>query len=470
MSFPDEGQFDLVMEVAQQLLLDVAKNVAIPTTTTQISFAGITGTLTFQATVDQVTLGTFPNVNVSLNLAGTKIVADTVPAFLNPVPPSLRTIEIIGDVTIPVPLMVSGLKLQADFTNAGTPVVSQDVFNSIFSSPLILFLLAETFLQDPTGGLFMQTEQLIENTTTQQIQMNVASLEVETLLDASSISTALVGAIGTGVKSLQFGFGNQSIFLLFTIGGTPGTFSRITRSDLLRNSDGEPADRADLIVSNACIMRDFLKPTVSGLLGLTPGGFAPGFGPLSVAPFLWAGGVPFPAAVGGPIAAATITSVIAGIDGTNLRLLVTMTAAGILGTFSVNATIDVTISFRAAMSGGTLTLTFAPVGAPAVSSNVSIAWWVYVAGFAIGGIEVAVIIAAANAVAGSVANGIIAGLVGGAIPVIPIPVPFPGNLPALSVRQVSLFQADASPTLALAGGVFLLPLPFPQNDIIINLI
>jgi hypothetical protein len=45
------------------------------------------------AGTDHITLGTFPDVNVTLNLTGTSMVADAVPVYLNPVPQNLRTID-----------------------------------------------------------------------------------------------------------------------------------------------------------------------------------------------------------------------------------------------------------------------------------------------------------------------------------------------------------------------------------------
>jgi hypothetical protein len=92
----------------------------------------------------------------------------------------------------------------ADFTKAGTPILSQDVFDSIFVAPLIQFLLAETILLGPTGGLFKQTEQLIENAITQEIQKRIATLGVVRLIDVSALPTALIAAIGTGINGFTF--------------------------------------------------------------------------------------------------------------------------------------------------------------------------------------------------------------------------------------------------------------------------
>ncbi len=479
MSAADEGGFDLVIEIAQQLLLSVAGSVAIPETPEPIAFAGISGTFTPVAAVSEVTLGNSPTLDVSISLDGTTIVASHVPWYLDPVPKKFRTINVTGDVTVPVPLVASGLTLAADFSSAGTPAVSQAVFDSIFAAPLVEFLLVVTLIVDPTGGLYQQVKTAITNQVTTQLQAAVGSIGKVVLIDFTPMSAALAAAVGKPIAGFTFAFGNLSVFLLFVIGGAFGTTP--TRSDLLRATGGEPADRADLIISNACLLRDLVRPNLmappasgGGGLGLTAGGFLPGTGPVPGSPLAWVGSVPFPPAAGGAISSVTINSVIVGVDGTNLRLLVSATANGLSGplgsAFTVNASIDVTVSVSAAISGGTLTLALTPVGTPAVSSNVSIAWWVYVLGFVLGGFTGVEIIAIANAFADTFANGLVAGLVKGALGPISVPIPLPSGVPALTVRQVSLFQADAPPSLVLVDGFIIIGLPFPHNDVIINFI
>jgi len=469
MSIADEGGFDMVMEVAQTLLLEIAGSVNIPTESTTLTFQGITGNLTTEALIDQVTLGAFPNLNVGLDVSGTTFDATSVPVFLSPVPNSLRTVTLSGNVSATVPLGVSGFALGANFDQAKLPVVSQDVFNSVLAAPLIQFLLAETFLIDPTGALYSQTVQNIRSALTSALQAPFVAVGSQIVFDASSLR-----GVGTGLTNFDFSFGNQSIFLQFTFGGAGGAASAISRSNLLRTPDGTPVDRADLIISNACILRDFIKPTLmlppgAGGLGLTAGGFAPPvlFGG---APLAWSGSAPFPAAVTGPISSASIDSVVVGIDGANFRILLNATANGVAGSFSVSASIDITLSLGVSINGTTVTFTLTPVGSPVVSSNVSIAWWVYVLGFVTGGFTLDVIIAVANAFGGNLANSIISGSVAGAIPSITITFPLPPGLPTLSVRSTSLSQTDAPPSAVLIAGFFFLNLPFPQNDIIVDVI
>jgi hypothetical protein len=121
------------------------------------------------------------------------------------------------------------------------------------------------------------------------------------------------------------------------------------------------------------------------------------------------------------------------------------------------------------ISGGTLTLTLAQARAPNVTSSVSIAWWVYVAGFVTGGFAADTIIAAANLFGGSIADNIISNLISSSLSTITTAVPLPAGTPTLTVRQVSLSQSDAPPTTVMVFGIPI-PLAFPMNDVIINLI
>lgn len=468
MSRSDEGGFDMVMEIAQQLLQEVAAEAPLPLNPTNGSFAGISGTFTPEVSIDSLTLGTFPQIILSIDLTGSTFVATSVPTFLQPVPQSLRNIDLSGDISVPVPLSVSGDALVADFSTAGAPTISSDLFDSLLAAPLIQFALAETLLIDPSGATYSSTLQQIKGAFATVIQQQIASLPDQTLIDFSGFSSSLQAATGTGLSGFTFSFGSESLFLLFTLGGSPGDPAAITRSNLLRTAEGEPADRADLVLSNACLLRDFLRPKLITLLGLSPGGFLPGFGIPPGSPIDWIGSAPVPQLVGGPIASAAITSLIAGDDGTNLRLLVSATATGILGSFTSTASIDITISVAMTVVGGTLTLTLTPVGTPVVNTTVSIPWWVYVFGFAIGGVEVATIIAAANAFGGNILNGFIAGAlssVGG----FSFSAPLPAGTPPLNVRSLTMGQSDAPLQLVLLIGIPI-PDPFFQNDIIVNFI
>jgi hypothetical protein len=464
----DDGGFDIVMELTAALLSQAAGAASIPSGSAPISFAGAQGTLTFAPTVDGLTLATGNVFEISVDLEGCSIDFTSVPPPLNTVPPSLQTIGLDGDVVVPVPWSVSPSGLTLNFGNAGAPTVSQNADNSVLAAPLVQFLLAETLLTDPSGALYNQTVQQIESVIAQQIQNQVSGLGPVTLLNLAALSGGIAGVTGkpiaaaTGVTTS----GNQTIALGLTVGGAGGSFAPPWHSDLLRNSAGVPVDLADFIVSNACFLRDFLEHILSTKLGLSPSGFA------SVSPFSWTGSAPVPSAAGaagGLITSAVITSALGDIDGTNIDVTLGLTINGIGGSFTVTATATVTFSLNVVVTGGSLTITLTLLGSPVVNSNVSIAWWVYVAGFVIGGVDAVVLIATANAAGGTVADGIISAVIGAAITLSPITLALPPGTPALAVRAVSLGQSDAPPTtITILGTTF--PLPFPQNDILVNLL
>ena len=241
----------------------------------------------------------------------------------------------------------------------------------------------------------------------------------------------------------------------------------ISRSNLLRRtSDGQPLDRAALILSNAGFLGCFVRPLIATALGLTPVGFNPSH------PFFWGGRVPLAIPGGLPtgIAGVFVNSMMAGIDGTNLRLLANIEADGIASAFTVTASVDMTFSFTAGIAGSSLTFTVAPLGTPSVQSNLSIAWWVYVAAFVVAGMTLDAVLAAIQAFGGSILNGPIARSI--AIPSIPmVGIPLVG--PPMTVRATSLGQADApvrTITISLPVGSIAFPDQFRANDIIVNFV
>jgi len=185
---------------------------------------------------------------------------------------------------------------------------------------------------------------------------------------------------------------------------------------------------------------------------------------------------------GGPIAgiaSLTFNSIFGGIDGTNIRLLINMTANGVSGAFSIDASIDAAFSVTAGV-GSPPSLTVALVGPPSVRTDLSIAWWVY-AGVALVpfvGVPLATVLAAADAFAGLIANGPIATAIAGVAGGLGGSFSFPlgGGLPPLSVRSpVSLGQPNAilrTVSVTVPGVSFPLPIldPFPDNDVILTLV
>ena len=172
------------------------------------------------------------------------------------------------------------------------------------------------------------------------------------------------------------------------------------------------------------------------------------------------------------IVAATVDSVLAGIDESGmLHVLAHVSAATTDGSFSISASVDATFAVTATISGGTLTLGVTPVGVPAVSSDLSIAWWIYVYGAVTGGFGLVQILAFGDLFAGALLNGPLASGLAGALPAVTASMPLPAGLGTLTVRSARTFQADAGRRLiSLAGGAITIADPFRSHDVIVNVI
>ena len=477
MPIADHGGFGLAIELAEDTITSAASGMNVPTgapvpfTTT----AGLRGVIRPQSAISDTAL-VIPDVfRLRLDTQGT--IAGITQFTLNDIPQNvpawMQDVPIGGIITVDDALEVRGNALIVDYTNDpahGFPLMSPQIDEpAILAAPLIQFILAEAILADPANGNAYRdtrTQLLtdIRNEVENGVQAQVNNIGILTLAPSPAIP-------GVVITSIDFRMRDRAIHLLYSICGIAGNRTAITRSSLLRRtSDQLPLDVAALIISNIGLLSCFVRPAVTARLGLTAGGFIAGH------PCLWIGSVPFTPPGGNPplIASVSVTSVLAGMDGTNLRLLINIVATGVASAFTVTASIDTTFSLAATITGRTLTLAMTQLGAPVVTSDVSIALWVYVGGIILaGGVGVgaagllAQVLVAVDVLGGLLLNGGIAGAV--VIPTPPIGIPLPSGLPAVAVRAQSLRQTDA-PTrmVTLPGGISFAD-PFPANDWIINL-
>jgi hypothetical protein len=167
----------------------------------------------------------------------------------------------------------------------------------------------------------------------------------------------------------------------------------------------------------------------------------------------------------------TLDSLIAGIDEAGLLHIVTrLTATGTMGTFTVSALVDNSFRFAATSRGGTLTLTVTPIVPSAVTSDVSIPWWMYVAGAVVGGMTLVGVEVAIDSFAGLLINGAIGTAIAGVLPTITAPVPLPGRTPALTPRALTSTQPDSARRLVTFAPGITIPDPFRSHDLIVNLV
>ncbi len=490
MPLADHGGFDVVAEVPEATALSIARTLPFGSPARPIVNNRFTGTATVAATASGVAFTAPDRLVLDIDLSGTRIEVTTVTVFGPPqnVAPWMRLIEPRGTIRVNAPLtMNAGHALQVTFSPSGSdPIVTVNLDEApILASPLVTMLLAQAIAPDPTNNtLYEQAKQTLlgefRRALETQVRQSLSQIAMVVLAPAPTLPSSSSGATNL-VASSAFVMLSRSIKLCYaTRTGSGGSTAAITNTNLVRStSTGAPVDAMAICCSNAFILRDIVR---DGLTVPPPGG--PGI-PLqafqATHPLLLMG--PLVTTVpGGPIAgitSLTYNSIFGGIDGTNIRLLINMTANGASGAFSIDAAIDAAFSVTAA-PGAPPSLTVALAGTPTIRTDLSIAWWVYV-GTAIVpfvGVPLATILAAADAFAGLLANGPIAtalaGVAGGLGGTFSFPIG--GSLPPLSIRPpVSLGQPNAvfrTVSVTVPGLPFTLPIldPFPDNDVILTLV
>jgi hypothetical protein len=464
----DTGNWDLVIEVATSAMQRVLGRLlpgSLPSS--NISNPAFSGTITPQIAPGAVSTAGGGQVTVAVAIDGTRINVENLtfapPGVSNPPPAWLATIELRGEVQITDRLEMRGNDLVIDFAadaarSQPLVVVSLEE-DSLLSAPLVQFALASAFLAGGEAAYLAARQQLIEgveNQIAQQVRAALAAVGRIVVVAAPSFPI-------TGSALLTQ---SRSIHLCYSLCNPPGNTAAISRSMLLTTSAGTTADVAAVALTNASLLRCFVRPALAGRLGLPAGGFVgshPCFfiGPTAIS----VPGLP------GVITSVTINSLITGIDESGLlRVQATFTANGTAGAFTISGSADLAFRISASVSGGRLTIALASARAPIVNSDISIAWWVYVAGGLTGGFTVAAILALADVFGGALLNGPIASALAGVVGAVPsFTAPLPSGTPAVRVRSTSTVQGD-SPRRTITAGPMSMPDPFRSHDVIVNFI
>jgi hypothetical protein len=485
----DHGGFDVIAEIPEATALTVARGLSFGSAAAAFANAQASGNVTVAAAVSGVSFMAPDRLVLDIDIAGTRIEVLRVALFGPPtdVAPWMQLIRPTGRIRVNAPLgMTPGHALAALLTpgGAGATVTVNVNEDSILASPLVTSLLAQAILPDPTNDTLYQLAkaQVLDQfriAIEGQVRQSLAQLGTVVLAPAPALPSSTSGALNLVARS-AFIILSRSIKICYaTRTGTGGSTAAITISNLLRSTaTGIPVDAMAIGLSNAFVLRDILRdaltvPQPTGL-GIPLSAFQRTHPLMLIGPLVTTmPGGPIPG-----IASLTINSVFGGIDGTNLRLLISMTANGASGAFSISASIDAAFSVTAG-AGSPPTLTVGLAGTPTVTTDLAIAWWVYVAAaFVPGGLTLAYVLAAADLFGGSMANGpvaaAIAGLAGGLGGTFTAP-SGPG-LPPLSIRPpVSLGQPNAirrTIAAALPGVPTPLPIvdPFLDNDVLLNLV
>lgn len=484
----DHGGFDVFAEIPEATALAVARGLSFGSANAPFTSPQATGNVTVVAAVSGVAFVAPNRLLLTIDIAGTSIRVLQVTLFGPPtnVAVWMQLLQPTGTIQVDAPLsMTPAHALTALLApgGAGSSVTVNLDEASILASPLVTSLLAQAIMADPTNGTLYQLAkaQVLEqfrNAIERQVRQSLAGIGSAVLAPAPTLPSSTSGALNL-VGSSAFVILPRSIKICYaTRAGAGGSTAAISNSNLLRSTaTGIPVDALAIGLSNAFVLRDILRdaltlPQPTGL-GIPLSAFQTTHPLLLFGPLLTT--VP-----GGPvpgITSLTINSIFGGIDGTNLRLLLNLTANGTMGAFSISASIDAAFSVTAG-AGSPPSIAVGLAGTPAVTTDLSIAWWVYLgAAFIPGGLTLVGILAAADAFAGSIANGPIAaalaGVAGGFAATFTVPTG-PG-LPPLSVRPpVSLGQPNAIRRIVTVTppGAPPLPIvdPFLDNDVLLNLV
>ena len=479
MSAADNGGWDVAVEVATNALLSlIGPLFPAQLPQRQVATPLFQGTLTPRASVTGVSLTTAGDVTVDVSINGTSLrvtnLSVQLPGVTNPPPDWLAEVPIEGVVHVTDRLEMRANALVVDFRP--TPVLNQPVVVAEIrevNSPLVSIALALAFA---SGG--QQALEQARNTLQQTIRTNVeadARDAVATLTAPGPVPQTpgvitLVPApsLPFAITASSFSATPASLHVLYAM-GPAGNTSLISRSMLLTSSlTGAPVDVAAISLGNVSLLRDFVAASLMGPpLGLPSALFVAGHPCFFVGPVA----IPLP---GGPvpgITRVTLDSLLAGIDEAGLLHLVTrLTATGAAGAFTISALVDNSFRLAATAGGGTLTLTVTPIVPSAVTSDVSIAWWMYVAGALAGGLTLVGVLAAIDAFTGLLINGAIGTAIAGSLPTFTAAVPLPGRASALTPRALSSTQPDAARrSVTLLPGITISD-PFRSHDLIVDLV
>ncbi len=472
MSAADNGGWDVAVEVATNALSSLVGSLLPPQLQQRpVASPLFQGTVTPQAAVGAMSLTTAGDLTANVSIDGTVLTVTNlnfpIPGVTNPPPAWLRDVPLKGTVHVTDRLEMRANALVIDFTPTpvlNQPVVTADVDeDSVLAAPLVQFALAFAFNAGGQAGYEQAKTNLLQTIRTNVetgVRDAVVALGVVTLVPAPPLPFAITAS--------SFRAAPASLHVLYAM-GPAGNTSLITRSMLLTSSlTGAPVDAAAISLGNVSLLRDFVAASLMGPpLGLPAALFLAGHPCLFVGPV----GIPLPGGAIPGVAGVTLDSLIAGIDEAGLlHVVARLTATGTAGAFTATALVDNAFSFAATSAGGTLTVAVTPVVPSAVTSDVSIAWWMYVAGALAGGLTLVGVLAAIDAFAGSLANGALGTAIAGALPSFTAALPLPGRAAALTPRALTSTQADSvRRTVTLFPGITLTD-PFRSHDLIVNLV
>ena len=274
MPVADNGGFDVTIELNRAALMAaVAGTLALPLTPSTVSVSGIQADVNPVATISDVELLASDDVVAVIAIDGTTLQVSSVPFLPGPIAPWLGLITLTGHVRVTDHLEIRNLALVVDFSadalRSQPAVVATLDEASLFSSPLMILYLANYVL---AGQAAYQAARSAVLTTLQtafegSVRTALAALGLVTLASPPGLPLA--------PRSAALRTRTQSLHLLYAVGGPIGDPNLISRSMLLTSGAGVPLDAVALDISNACLLRDLVRPVLTTRLALPTAGFLP---------------------------------------------------------------------------------------------------------------------------------------------------------------------------------------------------
>jgi hypothetical protein len=330
---------------------------------------------------------------------------------------------------------------------------------AVYTSPVIQALLVYAWF---VGG--PQAVEQFNASLPGTIEQALRDLQLQTLAAVTPFLLSRPIFITAGpapVSPFDVDVTPTTIRLLVTLGGTPGNPTAITRSSLRAPAPGVTPDVAVLIVSNACLLRDIVRPRIAAAFGIPLAAFS------SASPCALTG--PVPSTLAGLPGGFMISNLQAGIDemgflAARFDFSVPFDPTGTLvGTFTQQLLASITMAPVTVIRFVTATpLATAPP--PTLTTRIVRPWWVYLFGplFAPSSAGLQALSDAINsALAGGPLGGTLSAAFGGAAVTIVLPT---GGAPPFTTGRLSLFQGDA--IFAVVAGQS--TSAFRNHDLIIN--
>ena len=451
MSRADSGGFDVVFELALASIRQrLAPVIGVPLPDATIAMPNW-GNLVFHSELALSDLTLLPDATIRTTVGGS--IRLSWPALV------ASGITLIG---------AGSQVFAASISVSGTPEASGTSLAARFTADAVQIEIAPgtlegipgvaaylTFIGAVFGNAARETERtrLYDN----------AEAGIEDSLNASLPDVVPLGTVPRPpVSSVEIVAVGQELRVLMMVGGrrAGANPAAITRSAIRIGPAGVPRDLAAVIIGNACVLRDLLRPMLRTGLGLTNSGF------LSTHPCAWSGNVALPASATVAGVRPAVRAVIGGIDTSGaLRVRLAFDGEHSTGAFGITGSIDLRIGLSittAADGSRTLTLT---VGTGVVTSlDIWVAWWVYV-----GGIFVSPLLTLAIALTDAFAGGALANTINSAVrsAIGPGTLSLPLPSGAIGVTGLSAAQPDAEPRTITVGPFSISD--FPANDVIVTI-